>query len=76
MDTYIIFFDDSNFDTRNINNRNKAYLQMTLINENHSFLSEQLVEDEMKTNDSDNESFLSDQSLHFTLLGPDGFPPG
>ena len=28
----------------------------------------------MKTNDSDNESFLSDQSLCFTLLGSDGSP--
>ena len=28
----------------------------------------------MKTNDSDNENFLSDQSLHFTLLGSDGSP--
>ena len=47
----------------------KAYLQITIINENHSFLSEQLTEDNMKTKDSDNENFLSDQSLHFTLLG-------
>ena len=52
----------------------KTYLQITLINENHSLLSEQLAEDDMKTNDSDNESFLSDQSLHFTLLGSDGSP--
>ena len=65
----VILFNNSNFDNKNINNRNKAYLQITLINENHSFLLEQLVEDDMKTNDSDNESFLSDQSLHFTLLG-------
>ena len=52
----------------------KAYLQITLINENHSFHSEQLTENDMKTNDSDNESFLSDQSLHFTLLGSDRSP--
>ena len=66
-----LFFDDINFDARNINNRNKVYHQITLINENPSFLSEQLAEDDMKTNDSDNESFLSDQSLCFTLLGSD-----
>ena len=73
-DLSVILFNNSNFDTRNINNSNKAHLQITLINENHSFLSEQLAEDDMKTNDSDNESFLSDQSLCFTLLGSDGSP--
>ena len=52
----------------------KAYLQITLINENHSFLLEQLAENNMKTNDSDNESFLSDQSFCFTLLGSDRSP--
>ena len=74
MDTQVILFNNSIFDTRNINSRNKAYLHITLINENHSFLSEQLAEDDMKTNDGDNESFLSDQSLHFTLFGSDGSP--
>ena len=73
-DLLVILFNNGNFDTRNINNSNKAYLQMTLINENHSFLSEQLAEDDMKITDSDNESFLSDQSLCFTLLGSDGSP--
>ena len=62
MELSVILFNNSNFDIRNINNSNKAYLQITLINENHSFLSEQLAEDDMKMNDSDNESFISDQS--------------
>ena len=52
----------------------KVCLQITLINENHSFLSEQLAKDDMKTNDSNNERFLSDQSLCFMLLGSDRSP--
>ena len=52
----------------------KPYLQITLSNENHSFLSEQLTEDDTKINDSDNERFLSDQCLHFTMLRSERSP--
>ena len=41
----------TNYSTLTLTIGIKAYLQITLINENHGFLSEQLTEDDMKTND-------------------------